>query len=69
MIDRPDELAPETLRLTLAEAHALLRSVQVQLVATQIAEWQAADRACSAYGTARGLKDRRPLVMRSAFGE
>lgn len=69
MIDRPDEFAPETLGLTLAEAHALLRSVRVRLVAAQIDEWQAAHRACPACGTARGLKDCRPLVMRTAFGE
>jgi hypothetical protein len=69
MIDRPDELAPGTLGLTLSEAHALLRDVQARLVAAQIDEWQAAHRACPACGTARGLKDRRPLVMRTAFGE
>ena len=69
MIDRPDELAPETLGLTLAEAHALLRDVQARIVVAQIDEWQAAHRACPACGVARGLKERRPLVLRTAFGE
>ncbi|TGD95207.1 ISKra4 family transposase [Methylobacterium nonmethylotrophicum] len=69
VIDRPDELAPETLGLTLAEAHALLRDVQARLVAAQVERWQAAHRACPACGTVRGLKERRPLAMRTAFGE
>lgn len=69
VIERTGELAPETLGLTLAEAHALLRDVQTRLVAAQIEEWQAAHRACLACGADRGLKDRRPVVMRTAFGE
>ncbi len=68
-INRLDELAPETLGLTLAEAHELLRDVQARLVSAQIERWQAAHRACPACGTARGLKERRPLAMRTAFGE
>lgn len=69
VIERPGELAPETLGLTLADAHALLRNVQAQLVVAQVNAWQAAHRACPACGTARKLKDRRPMVMRTAFGE
>ena len=60
---------PATLGLTLAEAHALLRDVQVRLVAAQIERWQAEHRACPACGIARGLKQRRPMVMRTAFGD
>jgi hypothetical protein len=32
VLERPNELAPDTLGLTLAEAHALLRNVQARLV-------------------------------------
>lgn len=69
VIERTGELAPETLGLTLAEAHMLLRKVQTRLVTAQIDEWQAAHRACPACGADRGLKDRRPVTMRTAFGQ
>lgn len=68
-INRADELTPASLGLTLAEAHGLLRDVQARLVTAQVNEWQAAHRACPACGAARRLKDRRPIMMRTAFGE
>lgn len=68
-IERASELASETLGLTLAEAHVLLRQVQTRLVTVQIEAWQAVQRACPACGAARALKDRRPMVLRTAFGQ
>lgn len=61
-------LTPETLGLTLAEGHALLRGIQARMVTAQAAAWQAARRSCPACGEQRRLKDRRPIVMRTIFG-
>ena len=47
-IERGNDLAPETLGLTLAEGHAVLRALQVRLVAAQVEPWQATRRPCPA---------------------
>lgn len=61
-------LAPETVGLTLAEAKAILTALQAAIVADQVGAHEAGTRRCEACGAERKLKDRRPLVCRTAFG-
>lgn len=63
-----DALAPETLGLTLAEGKAILAELQEAVVAEQVAAHEQAVRPCPACGTDRGVKDRRPIICRTAFG-
>jgi hypothetical protein len=63
-----DELQPETLGLTLAEAKALLASVQRAMVTQQTTEYLAQHATCARYGTHRHRKGTRPIVYRTLFG-
>jgi hypothetical protein len=66
-IDR-DQLAPETLGLSLAEAKAITGGIQQVLASHQVAAWQKARRACPECGGRRSLKGHHPLIFRTAFG-
>ena len=68
VIDRPDELAPETLGLTLAEAHALLRDVQAR-VGAAVREFQVYIRRNAGSGVDYGERYRAGERISSGFVE
>src|SRR5882724_58296 len=63
-----EELQPETLGLSLAEANALLASVQRAVVTQQTTEYLAQHATCAQCGTHRHRKGSRPIVYRTLFG-
>lgn len=63
-----EELRPETLGLTLAEAKALLEGVQRTLVTQQTAAYLAQQALCPQCHTPRHRKGMRPIVYRTLFG-
>jgi Domain of unknown function (DUF4277) len=63
-----EELLPETLGLSLAEANALLASVQRAMVTEQIAQYHVQHTTCERYGKPYSRKDTRPIVYRTVFG-
>ena len=66
-IDR-DELGPETLGLSLAEAKQITGGIQQVLAGMQVAEWQRGQRACPGCGRRRSLKGHHSIVFRTPFG-
>ena len=63
-----DRLSPEGLGLSLAEAKAITGGIQQVFAGAQVAEWQAAQRACSECGQRRPLKGHHHPVFCTAFG-
>ena len=64
-----EDLAPEKLGLTLAEAKDLLANVQANMVKEQTAEYIEQHSACSLCGKVRGQKGQKDIVFRSLFGK
>ena len=64
-----EDLAPETLGLTLAEAKDLLANVQANMVKEQTAEYIEQHSACPLCGKVRGQKGQKDIVFRSLFGK
>src|SRR5262249_2621745 len=62
-------LQPEGLGLTLAEAKDLLRGVQEQMTAGQVAEFVARQQRCPSCGQVRPRKGRHEIVYRTPFGK
>jgi hypothetical protein len=59
----------EQVGLTLAEAKALLRQVQRQIVTRQIAAFLAARTPCPSCRRPRGIKDHKGILFRTLFGK
>ncbi len=64
-----EDLAPETLGLTLAEAKNLLANVQANMVKEQTAEYIEQQCRCPLCGKVRGQKGQKDIVFRSLFGK
>jgi hypothetical protein len=64
-----EDLTPETLGLTLAEAKDLLASMQANIVKEQTAEYIEQQRCCPLCGEMRGEKGQHDIVFRSLFGK
>ena len=64
-----EDLAPETLGLTLDEAKDLLANVQANMVKEQAAEYIEQQRRCPLCGKVRGQKGQKDIVFRSLFGK
>ena len=64
-----EDLAPETLGMTLAEAKDLLANIQAVMVREQAAEYVEQQRACPHCDETRNQKDQHDIVFRSLFGK
>jgi hypothetical protein len=64
-----EDLAPETLGMTLAEAKDLLANIQAVMVREQAAEYIEQQRACPHCDETRYQKDQHDIVFRSLFGK
>jgi hypothetical protein len=64
-----EDLAPETLGLTLDEAKDLLANVQANMVREQIEEYIEQQRRCPLCGKVRGQKGHKDIVFRTLFGK
>ncbi len=64
-----DDLQPEGLGLTLAEAKDLLREVQETMVAEQVAVFEVQQQCCPDCGRARRRNGRHEIVYRTLFGK
>lgn len=64
-----EELTPETLGLTLAEAKALLAQTQEVLVTHQVAAYTDQQRCCPYCGARQHSKGHHTLVLRTLFGK
>jgi hypothetical protein len=64
-----DELQPETLGITLAEAQDLLTNLQSLVVSQQVAEYHQQQRPCPDCGLERSKKDSKRIIYRTAFGK
>lgn len=62
-------LTPVSLGLTLAEAKEILYTLQHQMVAQQVADYQQHQRPCPHCQEPRRAKDHRPIVYRTLFGK
>lgn len=62
-------LTPVSLGLTLAEAKEILYTLQRQIVAQQVADYQQHQRPCPHCQEPRRAKDHRPIVYRTLFGK
>ena len=64
-----EDVTPETLGMTLAEAKDLLAQVQASMVQEQTREYIEQQRPCPHCGKVRSQKGRHTIVFRSLFGE
>ncbi|MHC4534848.1 MAG: ISKra4 family transposase [Planctomycetota bacterium] len=64
-----EDLTPETLGLTLAEAKDLLASTQETIVKHQVTEYLEQQRSCPHCGKTRAQKGKHEIVFRSLFGK
>jgi hypothetical protein len=68
VFDKPTE-RPEDLGLSIAEAKALLPTVQHQIVEAQVASWTDRHRCCDACGARRRSKGSYPMMFMTLYGD